>query len=118
MKRDLDLVRTILIEIEEHPDFESLIELKCPGYSPEQVTYHVKLLKEAGLVEALDMSTMEGAEFAPKCLTWKGHEFLAATRNDGVWHKLKAEIKDRGVGLPFNLIQQLALKLVAAHYGL
>jgi len=118
MQRDLDLVRTILLELEAHADYPRPLTLQAPGYSPEQVTYHVKILHEAGYIEALDMSTFDGVVWRPTSLTWQGHEFLDATRHTGVWHKVKAELKDKGISLPFTLIQQLALKIAAAYVGL
>jgi hypothetical protein len=39
-------------------------------------------------------------------------------RNDKVWRRLKAELKDRGISLPFSLLQALALKIAASLAGL
>ena len=118
MQRDMDLVRDILLEIEKNQNPMRDIKLQAHGYSPEQAAYHVKLLAEAGYLEAVDFSSMSGMEWRPKSMTWKGHEFLDATRNEGVWHKLKAELKDRSMTLPFALIQELAIKLAAKAAGL
>lgn len=118
MQRDMDLVREILLEVEQHQQPMRDVRIRATGYAPEQVAYHVKLLAEAGYIEAVDFSSFAAMEWRPKALTWKGHEFLDATRNAGVWNKVKAEIKDRGGALPFSLIQQLAVKLAAAHFGL
>ena len=118
MKRDMDLIRTILLEIEEHQDPGSAVTLKAPGYSPLQIAYHVKLLTQAGLIEALDASHMQSLAWIPTSLTWSGHEFLDTARNDTVWQKVKAELKDKGMSLPFELIQQLAVKIVAGYMGL
>jgi hypothetical protein len=117
MERDMDLVRQILIELEQHQEPMHPINIKAEGYSPEQIAYHVKILAQADYIEALDMSSFSGMDWRAK-LTWNGHEFLATTRNPGVWNKVKAELKDRGSSLPFSLIQQLALKIAAAHFGL
>lgn len=54
MKRDMDLVRRILEVIEAHPYSMRGVELQPEGYSPEEVTYHVLLLHEAGLLRAID----------------------------------------------------------------
>ena len=118
MTRDMDLVRSIMLEIEEHQDPGSPVRLKAEGYSPEQVAGHVRLLVEAGLIDAVNFSTLGRVDWRPKTLTWAGHEFLDATRNNTVWQKVKAEIKDRGVTLPFQLIQELAMRVAAKVYDL
>jgi uncharacterized protein DUF2513 len=118
MKRDMDLIRQILLELEAAENLHGVVDIQAPGYSPDQVTYHVKLLAEAGLIEARNRSHLRGIVWQPSSLTWRGHEFLDATRNASVWQKLKAELKDRGVTLPFELVQQLALKIAASMAGL
>jgi hypothetical protein len=120
MKRDMDLVRTILFEIEEHQNPNSQITLKAPGASPDQVAYHVKMLAQAGLIEAKHMTGFGDVigEWIPVSLTWKGHEFLEAARNEGIWQKAKAQLKDRAMTLPFSLITDLLTKLAAEQMGL
>lgn len=119
MKRNLDLVRTILLEVEAHATPATTVDIKAPGHSPEEIDYHVRLLHQAGLIDAHDARTMEETDrWLATSLTWRGHEFLDATRNDTVWHKVKAELKDRGVALPFDLLQKLALAIMAKHIGL
>src|SRR5262245_2404043 len=117
MQRDMDLIRTLLLETESHGNPLWPFRPTAAGYSPEQVAYHVQLLADAGYVDAADMSTLGRLDWRPRSLTWQGHEFLDATRNETVWHKLKAELKDRGVSLPFSLIQDLAIKIAASLAG-
>ena len=50
MKRDMDLVRKILLEIEEQYVSSSIIDLKIEGYDSETIAYHCKILYEAGYV--------------------------------------------------------------------
>jgi hypothetical protein len=114
----MDLIRTILMELEARPSPRDVSPVTVSEYSPEDVSYHVKLLSQAGLIEALDAETYGGFEWIPTSLTWLGHEFLDAARNETVWNRLKAEMKARGGTLPFELVQQLAMKLVAAMAGL
>jgi hypothetical protein len=114
----MDLIRTILLELEGHDDPVRELKLTATGYSPDMVSYHVKLLAEAGYIDANNTSNLAQCGWRPTSLTWNGHEFLDATRNSGVWQKVKAELKDKGASLPFSLIQQLAIKIAAAHFGL
>ena len=48
MKRDMDLVKCILIEIEKVED-ENYFCINVSGYSEDFVNYHLELLNEAGL---------------------------------------------------------------------
>ena len=99
MKRDFDLARTILLAIEANEDATGhswIILGKINGYSQEQVSYHVKLLDEAGLIEAIDLSTNTGFSWEPKKLTWHGHDFLESSRNETLWGEAKKRMKQIG----------------------
>ena len=118
MERHLDLIRAILLETERNSSPMLPIELRAPGYAPDQVAYHVKLLHQAGYLEATDLTTHGRFDWRPKTLTWQGHEFLDAARNDGVWQQVKARLKDRGIDAPLRLVQQLATQIAAGMLGL
>ena len=44
MKRDMDLVRKILLEIEKQYKSTAIINLKIESYDMETVAYHCKIL--------------------------------------------------------------------------
>ncbi len=48
------------------------------------------------LIEAIDLSAMEGPSFKPRCLTWQGHEFLDAVRDKDIWTKTLDVAKQGG----------------------
>lgn len=50
MKRDMDLVREILLEIEKSYVSTAIRDLQIDGYDKETIAYHCKILHEAGLV--------------------------------------------------------------------
>ena len=50
MKRDMDLVREILLAIESFPFDGDAHEILIQGRSQDEVAYHLKLLCEAGLI--------------------------------------------------------------------
>ena len=89
MKRDMDLVRAVLTEVERLPYDGGFHDISVRGYSEEEITYHVMLADEAGLIEAHDLSSMDGVCWKPKRLTYQGHEFLDSARSDTVWNKAK-----------------------------
>lgn len=88
MQRDLDLVRQILLAVEAKPTANASA-LDMPGYSDEQVTYHIRIMLQAGLLEVLNQTTDQAERYAPTSLTWAGHEFLDLARSDTLWEKAK-----------------------------
>ena len=98
MKRDMDLVRELLLKIEELPFDNSFHDVAVDGRSPDEISYHVMLLAEAKLIEAKDFSNLLEVSWKPMRLTYTGHEFLDAARNDTVWQKAKAiAVRSTGV---------------------
>jgi hypothetical protein len=86
MKRDMDLIRTIMLEAEKCPSLEGC-RVEIPGRTREDLYYNAKLAHEAGFIDArfLPGST----DFHVLRLTYEGHEFLDAARNDTLWAKAK-----------------------------
>jgi hypothetical protein len=106
----MDLARQILLAVEGAPFNQGWVDLQLPGYSAEAVGYHVMLLHQAGLLEATDLSSMGNREWKPKWLTWEGHEFLEASRNETVWKKTLATVKDKGGGAVFEVVKALLIE--------
>ena len=92
MKRDMDLVRSIMIEVEKNPDPLAWADVQVPGHTSQEIAYHVMLLYEKGLIDANDCSSNDGMDWKAKRLTFDGHEFLDAARSDTVWHKAKERV--------------------------
>jgi hypothetical protein len=95
MKRDMDLIRAILLEVEKSPSLKGC-GIEIPGRSREELYYNAQLAQEAGLIGArfLPGST----DFHVLRLTYEGHEFLDAARNDTLWAKAKKTVtRDAGV---------------------
>ena len=112
MKRDLELVRRILLDIEDnrdnsggHSSWSSLVE---EGYAPEAIRYHVQLLNDGGLIQADELVP---GQWWPERITWAGHEFLDAARNQELWSKAKRQV-ERNVGsAPFQVVHELLLRM-------
>jgi len=100
MKRDMDLVRQILLAIEDkggHP--HGWVDLEIQGHTAEVVAHHVLLLQDAGLVVAQNLTTMHGFDMKPKRMTWASHEFLDAAKNDTHASK-KTQVVDKSADGP------------------
>jgi hypothetical protein len=89
MRLDADLVRTVLMKTAELPFDGCVHEIEIDGCSDEALNYHIMILDQAGLLEALDLTTTDGICWRPKYLTYEGNEFLSAAERDTVWNKAK-----------------------------
>lgn len=103
MKRDMDLIRQILLaaELDEHGLVSN--EPTVPGYTDEQIKYHISLLGDAGLARVCDITTVGSR--SPQAmllgLTWQGHEFLDAARANDRWNQAKKMVtKIGGASMP------------------
>src|SRR5438105_3635600 len=91
MKRDMNLIREILLKTEDLP-FGGFHDIAVDGRSADEISYHVMLLNEVGLIEAEDLTTHDGVCWKPKRLTYSGNEFLDAARSNTVWIKARTAI--------------------------
>ncbi|KAA2241129.1 DUF2513 domain-containing protein [Salinarimonas soli] len=127
MKRDKDLIRALLIKLEDlnvpplglvsfpYGDEELAVE----GYTVEQVLYHLELIAEAGLVEVQGSGFGADGTFLFRRLTWNGHEFLDAVRDPEIWRETKGRLSKVGawsldvvVGVAKALAKQKAKELL------
>ena len=96
MKRDMDLIRLILLEIENSEPYE-ILRLDLCGYQDKEVNYHLELLISAGLVEG-EMNYAGGMRASPLVrLAWPGHDFLDSIRSESIWARTKELLKNKGV---------------------
>jgi len=89
MKRDMDLVRDILLDVEKQDGSGGWIKVAVENHSEDEINYHLLLLKDAGFLEAAVLNAGVRSIVQPTRLTWKGHEFLNAARSSKVWEGAK-----------------------------
>ena len=116
MKRDMDLVRLILLKIEEDYVSTALYDLKIDGYDKETIAYHCKILHEAGFVSDYGSHYADNAlqSFGVGSLTWEGNEFLDKIRDDSFWGKTKDAIKKKGLPLVLDTVKTVATAFITA----
>jgi len=119
MQRDMDLVRTMLLAVEAHPQGFAPHPLAIEGYTSAQIGYHSTILKEAGLVEAIDSTSSDdtGPMAIILRLTWQGHEFIEAARSPSIWSQAKSLMLKAGGG-SFTIWQSVLTQLVKQNLGL
>ena len=115
MKRDMGLIREILLQVEARPSVNDWGPVEIDGRSQEEISYHVKMLDDDGLLEALDMRTLgpDGFKYDPKFLTARGHDFLDSIRSPSVWGKVKQQLAVVGGSASLEVVKTIAKKAVA-----
>jgi hypothetical protein len=107
MKRDMDLIRNILLCLEESPDtVVSASNFGIDGHTGKEISYHLTLMSQADLVRGEHVVVFSGSSWVSLMLTWKGHEFLDAARDDTVWAKVKGAAAGAG-GIAFDVVKSL-----------
>lgn len=109
MKRDWDLIREVLIEIEElDPTKHEHIQYGPASSSAEPAKdSQAVLLWKAGLVVGADASSFDGDAVLAQDLTWAGHELLDSIRSKAVWERVKATAQAKGLELTFDSVKAL-----------
>ena len=105
MKRDFDLIRAILFDVQAAPPLESIEEFKHAGKSQEEVCAHISLLIEAGLVGG-EVTLYHGDPPSAIIhrLTWRGHDFLEAMSDDSLWTRAKQSVLLPAGGVMFDVL--------------
>ena len=109
MKRNMDLVREILLQIEA-TEPRDVPKLNISGFEEEDIGLHVELVIEHGLVNGITIPSGDGrahriAAYRIEGLTWEGHDFLDAARNDTIWKKAKEKCLATTGGLAFDVLK-------------
>ena len=109
MQRDLDLVRRILLHLEAAgTGGRSWSGFGDEDDDPASIHYHVQLMDDAGLIQADELVP---GQWWPERMTWAGHEFLDAARNDAVWKDARRRVERQLGSAPFELVRELLLEL-------
>lgn len=118
MKRDWDLIRKILTDLEALGDSRSVLRShEVEGWSEEAVAYHMQLLLESGLVRGSCSSPLGGATSCHLvAMTWEGHEFLDKIRSQSTWNAVKKIASEKGLALSFEVVKLAAAQAIKAMF--
>lgn len=116
MKINPDCFRDILIAIESLPFDHNALGLDVPGYSEEEIYYHLQLLDDAGFVVLQYFSTSDNPlGFYVERLTYQGHEFLEASRDNDAWSHVKTVFRKSGTFV-LSIAQALLIDYLKGKY--
>jgi len=103
MKRDMEMIRQILIDVEAHDSAKP-----CLQVDDANAAYQIALMKEAGLVEAIILEDGQGLPRAAALLrlTWSGHDFLDSSRDSKIWKMAVEHIIKPGASWSFSILSE------------
>ncbi len=119
MKRDMDLIRYIMISLEEEMKAGNIYfadNIDFTKFSNDIgkniINEHLMLLLENEFIEAVYAGNkISPSAFAIKRITNKGHDFIDALRNDNVWNKVKEKATSVG-GFTLSAVYELGKEYV------
>lgn len=84
MRRDDEMIRKLMLKIEEDPQplYLHILTMNCSSQHRLEY-YHLRLLTDEGFLEE---TGKHGGTFR---MTMKGHDFVAMVRSDTIWVKTK-----------------------------
>jgi len=116
MKRNWDVIRELLMKVEECTLPSEMIRIShFAAERAAEISYHMTLLIEAGLVKGQVLQTLDPGpkDFFAQRLTWEGHEFLDAIRSNTVWERTKKLFLEKGLEMTFDLVKSAAKEIAA-----
>ena len=124
MKRDLDLVRKMLIFIEESDGRIPAEDVMDLASNRERGAFHLRLIVARGLVSA-NLRSVTGPQLLSgfvEGLTWDGFDYLDAIRSEPVWSRAKEAIRESVGDTSLSVVKQvcssLALSMVKNQLGI
>ena len=124
MKRDWDVIREVLIEVEALTHEERLRAeygiLEGQTEADRAKAEHVMMLWEGGYLDGADAGDLAGPHLMAPELTWAGRDLLDTLRSPPVWERIKTTAKEKGLELTFDVVKglgKLALDYVLKQGG-
>jgi hypothetical protein len=120
MKRDMELIRKMLLAIEDHSDAWAPDPLEIDGHTDDEIGYHANLLGDAGLVVGYPEELMgrSGPMYTIRRLTWEGHEFIDVAREDTRWKKAMGVVTEKAGSITFEVLKALLVSYMKSAVGL
>lgn len=113
MRRSWDVIRKIMIKLEEIPNECGELESdSVPGVDNDTAFYHMRLMIEAGLAVGGCPETFGRSHGHLLRLTWDGHELIDKIRRDSVWNAIKETAKNKSIDLSVDVVKTIAKTVI------
>lgn len=122
MKRNLDLMRDMLLLIEKNTSCNSLTDKDFSSLNPDMdvIDYHICLLADSGYINYDEFGTLGRfyPEIAINWLTSSGCDYLDSVRSTRVWEKTKEKLSEIGGRASLGVIKTVAEHVALSVLGL
>lgn len=118
MKRDMQLIRMVMLAAEKTKDPYELVDPKFEGHNETEISYHIALLDDAGLLHGQNRSAIGVFRWSAGALTWAGHEFVEAIRDEDNWKEALAITAKSGNGTVFEILKKALMQVQEKRAGL
>jgi hypothetical protein len=127
MRRNMELIRSLLLKLEEIPTERGGIyhitaqdpEIDVAGFTPNEIDYHLHKILEAGLIVDHPDRPTDGIHFSG--LSWAGHDFIDSVRDEDTWAATSTTVETVG-GFTFAIMNNVAKAIIkskiATRFGL
>lgn len=118
MKKDLDLIRSVLLFIEENGNLHeplTLAQLSILSNGNDLLIYQIELLMDANFIEATCLYGDDGiADFLIYRMKNDGHDYLDTIRNPAIWNKTKEGLSIIGESASLVIVKKIAEAAITA----
>jgi hypothetical protein len=120
MKRDMNLIRELLLKIEALDIPRSVTTALSPhnpalavdGFTADDIGHHLRMLVSARFIETPNDKPFAGdGSVIFRQISWEGHDFLDSVRDPKIWGETKKGAEAAG-GFTVDLLKDLAKGLV------
>ena len=123
MKRDLDLLRAILIKIESLEPSYGIMRLHTFHELCDDdvvLSLHIQLLRDTGFIEVTDSLYADDMvqDFLISRITFAGYDYLDTVRNESIWNEIKQKISTIGGSVSIDVIKSIGVAIVKQHLGI
>ncbi len=122
MKRDMELIRELMMAIESREDASECWaeDLEIAGdWNIAQIKYHLQLLVDAKFLEAtIKHDNGPNTYILIVRMLWEGHEFLDNARNESIWKEARKTIAEKGGSVAVGVLTQLLSSIAKQQMGL
>ena len=117
MERDLDLVRSILMYVENADSEVDADDMAMERWPIETVAYHVRLMEHHVVRDvSQDFRDMNGTtiELPVAGITWDGQDYLDSIREPKVWDRVKKTLASTVGSTTLDVVRQMGSMVALA----
>lgn len=111
MSIDMEIVRQILLAIDEEPRSLHDLYKHLPAYDSHQIAEYTKQLWFEAFITGIDISAAHGFDLTQIGLTWRGQEMLANAKNMAIWGQARKIVAGSSSPISLHGLQWLLTEL-------